>query len=227
MPVALAEKLANSRSKDDLSTRDKLLDAAEKLFAEGGFYGSTTRGIAKQAGMPLGLMSYYYKTKSDLYSAVIMRRAEEHAAAIQQSINTAQQRAGDQPISVSELAKAYFRPLAERSLHGGAGWRSYIQLLSQAANSPRREPYKESVEALYSPVAHQVVELMKEQFPEAKEENIYWAFYMLTSSIIHILVESGSIDKFSGGTCRSSDLETIMEKIGPYFEAGLARLAEQ
>lgn len=219
-------KRSDANLKDDQSARDKILDAAERLFAEHGFYGSTTREIAKQAGVPLGLMAYYFKTKSDLYSEVIMRRSEEHAWAIQASLDAAMDRAGDEPVSVGDLVKAWFRPLVERSLWSGPGWKSYIQLMAQAANTPRREPYVEAFTEVYSPVMHQFIALLKDRFPEAEEENIYWAYHLFTSSIPHILVESGLIDKLSGGACKSSDLEMIMEKMGPFFEAGISRLAE-
>lgn len=224
--MGLVETSPSSRLKDDPSARDKILDGAEKLFAEHGFYGATTREIAKQAGVPLGLMAYYFKTKGDLYSEVIMRRSEEHSAAIDASLDAVMERAGDEPVCVRDLVEAWFKPLVERSLRSGPGWKSYIQLLAQAANTPRREPYVDSFSQMYTPVMLKFIGLLKGRFPNAKEEDIYWAYYLFTSSIIHILVESEWIDKLSGGTCKTSDLDAVMEKMGPFFEAGISRLAE-
>lgn len=220
-------KSANGSLKEEASAREKILDAAESSFAEHGFYGATTREIAKLGGVPLGLMAYYFKTKGDLYSEVIMRRSEAHAAAIQASLSAAVESAGDRPASTDDLVRAFFGPIVVRSLHSGPGWKNYILLLAQAANTPRREPYVDSFEAVYGPVEAQFIALLKERYPEAREEDIYWSFYFLTSSIIHILVESESVDRFSGGKCKSSDLETVMDKMGIFFEAGMSRLAER
>ena len=56
------------------STRERILDGAELLFAQQGYEGTTTRAISVKASVPLGLMSYYFGTKADLYSEVIKRR---------------------------------------------------------------------------------------------------------------------------------------------------------
>jgi AcrR family transcriptional regulator len=212
--------------KADQKTRDKILDAAETLFSAKGFYGTTTREITREAGVPLGLMSYYFGTKGDLYSEVILRRAEDHARAIHDSMRQAEIDAGDQPASVAALIRAYFAPLVERSLHSGPGWKAYIQLLSRAANTPRSEPYVAAFNESYSPVAKEFVSLLKAHFPKADEADIYWSYYFLSSAIVHILVEAGDVDLVSDGKYKSSDLETIMDKMGPFFEAGITRLAQ-
>jgi AcrR family transcriptional regulator len=65
--------------------RNDLLDAAEKLFAEKGFFGTTTREVVKKAKCNLALISYYFGGKEGLYQAVLMRhfgRAEASYAKI-------------------------------------------------------------------------------------------------------------------------------------------------
>jgi len=76
------EKAEKSRT----DSRELILDGAETVFSEKGFYGSTTRDIATQSGVHLGLLGYYFPTKLDLYQAVIARRAEEYSAAIRASL---------------------------------------------------------------------------------------------------------------------------------------------
>jgi AcrR family transcriptional regulator len=171
------------------------------------------------------LMSYYFGTKSDLYAEVIIRRSEEHVAAIHNALRQAVDDASGTP-TVGALVRAFFAPLVERSLHSGPGWKAYIHLLSRAANTPRSEPYVEAFDGTYNPVTLEFIKLLQDHFPEAEEENIYWAYYFLSSAIIHILVESGSIDEMSGGKYKSSDLETVMDKMAPFFEAGITRLAQ-
>jgi len=218
-------KAAQTNRKADPKTKDKIIDAAEVLFSGKGYYGTTTREITSQAGVPLGLMSYYFGTKADLYSEVIIRRSKEHVAAISASIKQAKAVRGEASPTAGDLVRAYFAPLVKRSLHSGPGWKAYIHLLSRAANTPRSEPYVGAFNETYASVNDEFIALLKEYFPDAAEEDIYWSFYFLSSAIIHILVESGSIDETSKNTLHSSDLETILDKMGPFFEAGISRLA--
>ena len=48
-----------------------ILKAAETQFAEHGFQGATMDMIAKVAGLPKANVHYYFRTKKDLYRAVI------------------------------------------------------------------------------------------------------------------------------------------------------------
>ncbi|KHK96378.1 TetR family transcriptional regulator [Microbacterium mangrovi] len=62
-----------TRSKE---SRTLILDAAEKLFAEGGFDATPTAAIARSAGVPKGLLFYYFPSKTDLLRALVTERLE-------------------------------------------------------------------------------------------------------------------------------------------------------
>ncbi len=54
-----------------LSTEDKILLAASKVFTEKGFSGTRTRDIAEEAGINLALLNYYFRTKEKLFEQVM------------------------------------------------------------------------------------------------------------------------------------------------------------
>jgi len=51
--------------------RRKILQAAEKCFAQFGFKGTAVQKIADEAGLPKTNVLYYFKTKQELYVAVL------------------------------------------------------------------------------------------------------------------------------------------------------------
>lgn len=55
-------------------TRTRILDAAEELFAESGYNGASTAGIAKKAKVPKGLVFHYFPQKMDVLTALIDER---------------------------------------------------------------------------------------------------------------------------------------------------------
>lgn len=55
-------------------TRERLLDAAERLFAERGFGGTSVREITDAAGANLGAINYHFRSKDGLYAEVFARR---------------------------------------------------------------------------------------------------------------------------------------------------------
>lgn len=52
------------------NTEEKILEAAEKVFHDKGFYGARMREIAEKAGINKGLLHYYFKTKHKLFEAI-------------------------------------------------------------------------------------------------------------------------------------------------------------
>lgn len=57
-------------------TRKRILDAAERLFAEKGFDATSTSSIATLASVPKGLLFYYFPTKADLLRTLVSERLD-------------------------------------------------------------------------------------------------------------------------------------------------------
>jgi TetR/AcrR family transcriptional regulator, regulator of cefoperazone and chloramphenicol sensitivity len=57
------------------STREKLLEAAEQIFAERGFDGATVREICLRAGANIAAVNYHFGDKQNLYTEVLRRFA--------------------------------------------------------------------------------------------------------------------------------------------------------
>ena len=67
-------QLATASSADlSADTRQRVLDAAEAVFAERGFGGATTREIAERAGIAKRMLFYYFASKEVVYRAVLER----------------------------------------------------------------------------------------------------------------------------------------------------------
>ena len=66
----------------DTSTELKIKEAATLVFIAKGFNGCTSREIAKEAGMNVALVNYYFKSKSHLFEIVIASVIEKFAESL-------------------------------------------------------------------------------------------------------------------------------------------------
>ncbi|MFO0691053.1 MAG: TetR family transcriptional regulator [Myxococcota bacterium] len=62
-----------SAASETESTRDRILDVAERLFAQKGLAGTAVRDIARAAGLTAPSLYNYFEGKQALYEAVIAR----------------------------------------------------------------------------------------------------------------------------------------------------------
>jgi AcrR family transcriptional regulator len=58
----------------DLSTEEKIKNAAQKVFMEKGYAATRTRDIAEEAGINLALLNYYFRSKEKLFELVMMEK---------------------------------------------------------------------------------------------------------------------------------------------------------
>lgn len=61
----------------DLSTEEKILIAASKVFTQKGYAGTRTRDIADEAGINLALLNYYFRSKEKLFQKVMLAKFQE------------------------------------------------------------------------------------------------------------------------------------------------------
>ncbi|SEA94859.1 TetR/AcrR family transcriptional regulator [Pedobacter hartonius] len=60
--------------------RNSILTAAEELFSDLGYEGTSTRQIAKEAGANMSMISYYFGSKEGVFLEIMNRRMENFKA---------------------------------------------------------------------------------------------------------------------------------------------------
>ncbi|MCC5868312.1 MAG: TetR family transcriptional regulator [Gammaproteobacteria bacterium] len=204
------------------STRKRILDAAEKLFADRGFHGVSVREIAREAGVDVALVSYHCGRKNDLFETVFLRRAEMLNEERLQMLAACRQAAAPDSPSLEAIIDAFTHPLLNRSARGSAGWKRFFALVAQVNNSPELAPI--GMTKFFDPLVQEFIAALRDALPGAREEDIYWSYHFLSGALTLTFAETGRIDKLSGGVCRSSDLDSVHERLVPYAAAGFRRL---
>lgn len=62
---------------DKITTEEKILNAARKVFSQKGFSDARTRDIAQEAGINIALLNYYFRSKDNLVKIVIEEKFRE------------------------------------------------------------------------------------------------------------------------------------------------------
>ena len=205
------------------TTKDKLMDAAEKLFARRGFHGVSLRDITGEAGVKLALVNYHFGTKKNLLAEVIERRGPVLNDERRRRLIEERLKAAPQAPSTEAVVGAFFNPILDRLAHAGPGWHSYFSLLAYVNNSP--EWGRTLMGKTFNGVVHEFIQAVMESLPGAAPEDIYWGYNFLTGALTLSLAETGRLDVLSNGLCRSDDVAALRARLGPYVAGGLRTLA--
>lgn len=118
-------------------TRTQLLDAAERLFAERGFRGTSVRAITDLAGANLAAVGYHFGSKAELLSAVVRRVVEPINAAQCAGLDRLLARTPDP--TVADLVEAFAGPLFDEMPGGDEGGARTSRLIVTIITDPAEE----------------------------------------------------------------------------------------
>jgi AcrR family transcriptional regulator len=118
-------------------TRTQILDAAEHLFAERGFRGTSIRAITDLAGANLAAVGYHFGSKAQLLAAVARRVIDPITAAQITGLDRLLARTPDP--TVTELVEAFVRPLFDEMPAGDEGGARTSRLIVAIISDPAEE----------------------------------------------------------------------------------------
>lgn len=130
--------------------REQLLDTAASLFAERGYSGATTALLADAAGVTEPIIYRHFKSKKDLFIALIQRTGE-------QTIQTWKAQLADAPDAAERLRRLIgANPMV---MDQGRGvYRVIVQAMTETSEREIHAALQEHIVALHRFLAEQVVE---------------------------------------------------------------------
>jgi len=206
-------------------TRERILDAAEALFASRGFHGVSIRDITQQARVQLALVSYHFGSKYKLLREVIRRRGVLHAAGMQQCLDELLEARGG-AATVEEILETFCTSIFDRLVDEDPGWQRYIQLLARLANTWQQERFLASMNELFDPVLMSYVRAIGRALPQLTKANLFAGFYFLQGGLIYMTSNTGGIDRLSDGTLHSGNFRDLLPRAVKFYAAGFRTLEQ-
>jgi len=176
------------------ATRERVLDAAERLFADQGFDGVSIRQIANEAGVTLGVVGFHGGSKAELFATILRRRSAALSQARRVALATATG-AGSGTLALHDVMQAYIRPYIELASSGDPQWEAYARLIAHMVSDERWYP---SVKDLYDPVAREFLAVIAGQWPQADPGRLAAAFVMSVAAMLSIVASTLRISVLAG-----------------------------
>ncbi len=201
-------------------TRDRLLDAAEHLFAQYGFDGTSVRAIAQLSGDTVGSFHYHFGSKEELIRQVVIRRFDQIVSARRQRFES-MKLADGQPDFLEKVVEAIILPYVEPAMTSEKGWRDYARIISDVLSSPKW--YPTIAAQYYDEPAKDLLDLMKRALPDASEKDIGYAYHFILGCMLQCASDMacGRIENLTNGVCKSDDFEAIGPRVVAFAIAGV------
>lgn len=206
------------------SRQDAILDAAERIFAEAGYQGAAMREIAERAGVAQGLIHYHFKTKENLFEAMVTRRSgqinERRALLVEQLFAQAV------PPRLEQIVEALFRPTLETGLDLARDGGAFARILVSLANSADPRDGK-LIETHYDPIAQIFIDALMRVEPGLSRADAVWSYMFAIGVGMTMMAKTGRPKRLSGGICDDGDAEAMLNRIVPFICGGVRALVEE
>ncbi len=203
-------------------TRDRILDAAESLFADNGFRAVSLRRITTEAGVNLASVNYHFGGKDGLIFEVLTRVVgpinEERLSSL--DIAEAEAEAKGKPVPIREVLDAFFRPVVNQL--GGANHNSQVYLkLAGRCLSEGEMHSPETLLRLFEKVADRFVTALLNSLPHLDETDVFWRLHLSVGTLLHALAKGSQLVLFSRGRIPTVEAEETLEQLIQYTAGGM------
>ncbi|MDD9910376.1 MAG: TetR/AcrR family transcriptional regulator [Ahrensia sp.] len=220
-PMRPKKSLGRPKSGSTEKTRERILFEAERLFAEGGYDGTSIRNVAKASGLQIQAIGYHFGNKESLFQTVVGRRAEILNAMRDEALLELRKQAGDKPIALEALVRAYVRPFIASANSDDKGWQNFAALMGRLANSPLGTA---TISKHYNTVAQTYVDEFQRALKGVDKAAIVNGVMFMVASMLWICSDTGRSSELTGS--RATDMESDYEHLVNYTVAGFAALGK-
>ena len=147
----MEEKLTR-REREKERQRGQMLTAALELFSERGYHGVSMHEIAKKAEFAIGTVYRFFKSKEDLYKALMMETAAEYHGLLEGALS--------EEADTLSVLKGYVRAKAGVFAESAAALRLYVAE-TRGASFNIRAGLDEDIRRLYEEVVERLASVLE------------------------------------------------------------------
>lgn len=177
-------------SKAQFSTKERILDAAETLFAQYGFGGTSLRQVTSQADVNIAAVNYHFGSKENLVNEVFRRRMDEMSG---QRLARLRAAIEADAVDLEGILAAFVEPplAMAQDRHGGG---AFIRVIARAY-AEKNDSLRRFLSEQYGHVLREFAKAIAGCMPGLSKEELYWRLDFLAGSLTYAMADFGMIKR--------------------------------
>ncbi len=172
-------KMKNSQSNhiEGCPTRERILQAAAKLFATAGYHQTSLRSLAQEAQVNLAAVNYHFRTKEGLLHGLIgqqVKLLQTNFLAMLEELEI-----GPEGPNASDILECLARAWLQEPRTSDEGNPRLLSILCCDPDQRNQKIYREHILPFYE----QVFDLVRSTVPCLSEESARWRFNFLLGAL--------------------------------------------
>jgi AcrR family transcriptional regulator len=170
------------------STKDRLLNSAEQLFAEHGFASTSLRQLTTLADVNIAAVNYHFGSKDNLINEVFRRRLDDLSERRMKALQQAQSLPEN---TLEKVLAAFIRPALEISIEHEGG-SAFVRMLARAY-AEKNERLRQFLSDNYGHVLREFARAIQIFVPQLERQELYWRLDFIAGSLTYAMADFGLI----------------------------------
>ncbi|WP_226704467.1 TetR/AcrR family transcriptional regulator [Microbulbifer elongatus] len=207
-----------------LDTVNRILDAAEVLFAERGFTETSLRTITSTAGVNLAAVNYHFGSKKELIQAVFERFLTPFTANLDKELTRRQaqlEQSPEEQLQVDDLLQSLYRVALAGLAKEGRDPKRFMGLLGLAYTQSQGH-LRRFIVSRYGASYRRFAGQLANALPQVDPVTFYWRLYFMLGATIFSLSSFDAIEAILREDFGAeSSLEETLARLAPAAAAML------
>ncbi len=202
-------------------TKQRILDAAERLFMERGFSATSLREITAVAKVNLAAVNYHFGSKETLIEAVLTRRLQPLNELRVAELAQAEMAAGNKRPAVATILSVFIGAAFKLDADPAAGGSVFLRLLGRAFTEPS-EQVRNILQRQYTAVSENYKRAFMRALPDLPEEELVWRMQFLFGAISYTMAGTNVMQLVA--SCElagADDRDAVTRRLVEFLAAGL------
>lgn len=190
-----------------IDTKERILDTAERYFAENGYAATSLRSIIAEAGVNLAAVHYHFGSKEELLKAVILRRAEPVNRERLALLDECDRRADGERPDLEKVLEAFIAPTFDVAMQPGGA--QFVRLMGRLYAETDMLP--QIVKGAFGPMLMRFHDALRRALPELPPEELLRRLFFGAGALAHTLRAFGhpGFLFLAGGAVESTEAPLI------------------
>ncbi|MCC6756742.1 MAG: TetR family transcriptional regulator [Arenimonas sp.] len=196
------------------NTKERILHAAEDLFAQHGFAGTSLRQVTSRADVNIAAVNYHFGSKENLVNEVFKHRMDDMS---EKRLSALAKAVEKDPKDLEGILLAFIQPPLALTLdrHGA----SFVRVLARAY-AEKNDGLRNFLSENYGQVLREFAKAIAHCLPQLSKEELYWRMDFVAGALTYAMADFGLI-KRQAGVSEKAHCEKAAQHLIRFAKAGL------
>jgi AcrR family transcriptional regulator len=200
-------------------TKERILQIAERLFAEKGLDGSSMRDITDAAGVNLASVNYHFGSKDGLIAAVFHRHIAPLNEARINMLDAVEKAAGNHPPTIEAVLEAFIRPAVAYDFAPNSDRDVSMRLMGRCLIEPAAYSEKH-IQPLFQTLIQRFTAAAALAEPNLQADEIFWRMTFMAGALHYALHKWSRMDKGFFKPKKPVDAEELVNRLVSFAATG-------